>query len=197
MHLGTLLNVASVFFVSHVALLADAASNPTAGNRELRDGRLFVNGQWTFLKIGKPLADFTNPAACKRLLDSLPILKAKGYNALALNCYWHHFDKDGDGVIDVDLRPLSELIEAIAAAEMFPCLSVETYGVGGGFLTEGFWQRYPEAIAVDHEGKKVRDTDYGFNGTGTYANGLPTSAPMTWLTRSGKPLAAAGPSQST
>jgi len=148
---------------SSLALGADAPPTLAVGTRVLREGRLYVNDQWTFLKIGKPLLDFANASACKRLREALPILKAKGYNTLEMNCYWHHFDKDGDGVIDGDLRPLAELIEAIAAAGMFPCLSVETYGVGGGALTEDFWKRFPEAVAIDHDGKPVRDTEYGFN----------------------------------
>jgi hypothetical protein len=164
MHLHSSLTTSIALFAAGLVFGADVPSSAAAvGTRELRDGRLYVNGRWTFLKIGKPLLDFANPTACKRLREALPILKAKGYNALELNCYWHHFDKDGDGVIDADTHPLAELIEAIDDAGMFPCLSVETYGVGGGTLTEDFWNRFPEAVAVDHEGKQVRDTEYGFN----------------------------------
>lgn len=87
----------------------------------------------------------------------------KGYNALELNCYWHQFDRDGDGRPDVSLEPLAKLIEAIYAKGMFPCLAVETYGVGGGQIPAGFWQRFPDAMAVNADGAAVRDTEYGFN----------------------------------
>lgn len=92
----------------------------------LRDGRLFVNGEWVFLKIGKPLRNFGDAAACDALIAALDTLKEKRYNCLELNCYWHHFDTDGDGVIDVSLEPLTRLVNAIAARGMFPSLSVET-----------------------------------------------------------------------
>lgn len=129
---------------------------------QLRDGRLFVKGQWVFLKIGKPLRNFANPSGCQKLAADLPQLAAKGYNALELNCYWHHFDTDGDGTIDVSLEPLARLIDAIFDRGMFPCLSVETYGVGGGQIPDPFWMRHPEAAAVNAEGREARDVEYGF-----------------------------------
>src|SRR3954468_7740249 len=143
--------------------LMAAASEARAGDWVLRDGRLYVDGHWVFLKIGKPLIGFADAAQCAQLAADLDLLKAKGYNALELNCYWHQFDHDGDGVIDVPLKPLADLIDAIAAKGMFPCLSVETYGIGGGQIPEGFWTRHPDALAVDAGGRPVRDTDYGFN----------------------------------
>ncbi|MEI6239931.1 MAG: beta-galactosidase [Planctomycetia bacterium] len=126
------------------------------------DGRLHVDGEWVFLKIGKPLRNFADQAACEKLTDALEMLEAKGYNALELNCYWHHFDKDGDGTIDVSLEPLARLVDSIHAKGMFPCLSVETYGVGGGQIPQPFWQRHPEAVAINAEGKEARDIEYGF-----------------------------------
>lgn len=144
------------------ALLAVTAACARPGGVELRDGRLYVDGEHRFLKIGKPLRDFADPAACGQLIRDLPILAAKGYNALELNCYWHHFERDGDGRLDRSAEPLARLIEAIAAAGMFPCLSVETYGVGGGQIPPGFWERHPEALAINSDGKPVSDTEYGF-----------------------------------
>ena len=34
------------------------------------------------------------------LIKKLDILKEKHYNAVEMNCYWHHFDSNGDGLID-------------------------------------------------------------------------------------------------
>ncbi len=128
----------------------------------LIDGRLHVDGQWVFLKIAKPLRNFADPREVQQLIDDLPVLQAKHYNAIAINCYWHHFDRDGDGVLDASCAPLSQLIDAIAARGMFPCLSVETYGVGGGTVPAGFWKQHPDAVAVNSDGKPVRDSEYGF-----------------------------------
>ncbi|MCE9632063.1 MAG: beta-galactosidase [Planctomycetia bacterium] len=143
-------------------LAIGTAARPREANWTIRDGRLFVEGKWQFLKIGKPLRDFALPQACEQLTADLDTIQAKGFNAISLNCYWHHFDKDGDGTIDVSLAPLTSLIDAIHAKGMFPCLSVETYGVGGGQIPAGFWKRYPDALAVNADGKDVRDVEYGF-----------------------------------
>ena len=142
-------------------LMATAQARPRGC--EIRDGRLFVDGKWVFLKIGKPLRNFALAEACEKLIADLAILQQKGYNCLELNCYWHHFDKDGDGRPDASLAPLRKLVDAIAARGMFPCLSVETYGVGGGQVPEPFWGRNPDAYAITHEGKPLRDTEYGFH----------------------------------
>lgn len=132
---------------------------------ELRNGRLYVNGEWVFLKIGKPLRNFGDAAECDALIADLDTLKEKHYNCLELNCYWHHLDTDGDGVIDVSLEPLSRLVNAIEAQGMFPCLSVETYGVGGGNIAKGFWEAHPDAVATNSAGKAVSDTEYKFGST--------------------------------
>lgn len=128
----------------------------------IRDGGLWVAGKRVFLKTAKPLRNFADPAACDGLAADLPRLKEKGFNAVSLNCYWHHFDHDGDGRVDVSLDRLAALIRAIYDAGMFPCLSVETYGVGGGQIPAGFWKRHPDARAVNAEGTIVRDSEYGF-----------------------------------
>ena len=145
-----------------VAQTPTAASEARSRDWTIQDGRLYVDGEWVFLKIGKPLCNFADPAACQKLGDTLDTLQAKGFNALELNCYWHHFDKDADGTIDGSLEPLAGLIDAIHARGMFPCLSVETYGVGGGKIPDPFWKRHPEAIAINAEGKEARDLEYGF-----------------------------------
>ena len=132
---------------------------------EIKDGKFFQDGKWYFLKIGKPLVAFANPDAVARLVEQLPTIKEKGYNCLELNCYWHHFDFDGDGTIDVSLEPLKTLVDTIYALGMYPCLSVETYAVGGGVMPKGFFERYPDAIAVDETGAYVSDTEYGFGST--------------------------------
>lgn len=154
---------ASAFCLAGEPCLAETRSGARLADWQLKEGRLLVDGRPVFLKTAKPLRDFSNPEACRRLAGELDILRSKGFNAISLNCYWHHFDHDGDGSIDVSLTPLSALIDAIHGKQMFPCLSVETYGVGGGQIPEGFWKRYPEALARNADGKEVRDTEYGFH----------------------------------
>lgn len=114
------------------------------------------------MKVGKPLYNFADSSQCKSLMAALPVLKAKNYTALELNCYWKQFDFDGDGGIDVSLASFNELIDSIWNIGMYPCVSVETYAVGGGGLPKGFWEKHPEAVAVDSDGNEVYDTEYGF-----------------------------------
>ncbi len=157
---------AGLLAVCIAALLAAVgpaqASDARSSDWTIRDGRLHVDGRWVFLKIGKPLRKFSDPAACEKLIADLDTLQAKGFNTLELNCYWHHFDTDADGTIDVSLEPLARLIDAINAKGMFPCLSVETYGVGGGKIPDPFWKRHPDAIAINADGQEARDLEYGF-----------------------------------
>ena len=129
---------------------------------EIKDGKFYFDGKWLFLKTGKPLINFADAAAVDQLISSLETLRKKYYTSIELNCYWHHFDVNGDGIIDRSLAPLNKLIDAIYEKGMFPCLSVETYAVGGGTIPEGFWELYPDAYAVDDKGNKVTDEEYGF-----------------------------------
>lgn len=129
---------------------------------ELRAGRLFVDGKYRFLKIGKPLRDFSSKDEIERLIADLDIIRAKNYNCLELNCYWHHMDRDGDGIVDVDVEPLNRLIDEISARDMFVSLSVETYGVGGGQIPDAYWERYPDTIAVGVDGNPISDTEFGY-----------------------------------
>lgn len=123
---------------------------------------MWVDGAHKFLKIGKPLRNFGEPAQVDQLIADLPLIRDKRYDCLELNCYWHHFDKAGDGTTGVSLDPLNRLIDAILAHGMVPCLSVETYAVGGGQIPPRFWERYPGAAAVDYRGQRVTDTEYGY-----------------------------------
>lgn len=129
---------------------------------KIDNGKFYYDNKWVFLKIAKPIRDFSNSAAVQKLISELDMLKAKKYNVIEINCYWHHFDKDGDGVPDVSLMPLFVLVESIYSKGMIPCLSVETYSVGGGQMPEKFWQRFPDAEAIDAKGNKMTDTEYGF-----------------------------------
>lgn len=142
-----------------IAAFLPAVHSAREADWTIRDGRLHADGKRVFLKIGKPLSNFADPAACDRLAAELDTLRAKGFNAVTLNCYWHHFDADGDGTIDASLEPLARLIDAIQARGMFPCLSVETYGVGGGQIPQAFWQGHPEAVAINAEGQEARDAE--------------------------------------
>jgi hypothetical protein len=129
---------------------------------ELKQGKLFVDGEYRFLKIGKPLRDFGSKTEIDRLIGDLDIIQSKNYGCVELNCYLHHMDRDGDGVVDVDLEPLKQLIDEINLRGMFAALSVETYGVGGGQIPDGFWEAYPGSIAVGIDGKEVSDTEFGY-----------------------------------
>ncbi|MBM4152733.1 MAG: hypothetical protein FJ220_04320 [Kiritimatiellaceae bacterium] len=129
---------------------------------ELKYGKLFVDGRHLFLKTGKPLRNFSNKEEIEKLIADLDIIKSKNFNCIEINCYWHHFDHEGNGVVDVDVAPLRRLIDEINARDMFACLSVETYGVGGGQIPEGFWAKHPGCLAVSSAGKEVQDTEYGF-----------------------------------
>lgn len=128
----------------------------------VRNGQFYLNGKHVFLKVAKPLQNYGSASACSTVKGWIPTLRGKYYNAVAMNCYWHHFDTNGDGIIDVSLKPLKELFEAIYDAGMYPCLTVETYSVGGGQIPDGFWETYPDAVAVDSYGSKVKDDEYGF-----------------------------------
>ncbi len=129
---------------------------------ELRQGKLWVDGAYLFLKIGKPLRDYSNEAEIEQLINDLDRIQEKNYTCLELNCYWHHMDRDGDGVVDVDVEPLKRLIDEINARGMFASLSVETYGVGGGQIPDGFWDTYPGSIAVGTDGHPVSDVEFGY-----------------------------------
>lgn len=129
---------------------------------ELKQGKLFVDGEYCFLKIGKPLRNFGSKDEIEQLIEDLDTLRDKHYNCIELNCYWHHMDRDGDGLVDVDVEPLKRLIDEINARDMFASLSVETYGVGGGQIPDGFWEEHPGNIAVGIDGNEVSDTEFGY-----------------------------------
>ncbi len=136
--------------------------HPYFKGHALNDGKLWVNGEHRFLKTGKPLRDYGNAEQIEALIADLPIIAAKGYSNIAINCYWHHFNPSGDGQIEVSVEPLKKLIAAIQEHGMYASLSVETYGVGGGQIPEGFWNNNPDALAVNHHGEFSSDTEYGY-----------------------------------
>jgi hypothetical protein len=154
---GALVLLAAIFAVPD----ARAQGSPR-DNWEMRDGRFYDNGEWVFLKIAKPLRDFGNADSVDQLIAALDTLQAKHYNCLELTCYWHHFDPDGDGEIEVSLEPLSRLINELHQRGMYVSLGVETYAVGGGTIPAGFWDNHPGAVAVNSEGDEVYDSEYGF-----------------------------------
>ena len=129
---------------------------------KIKNGKFYIGGVWKFLKIAKPLRDFSSAPQVDQLIADLDKFRNKYYNAIEINCYWHHFDTNGDGISDKSLAPLNKLINAIYEKGMYPCLSVETYSVGGGQIPSGFWAIYPDAYAIDDKGNKVNDTEYGF-----------------------------------
>ncbi|MEM9399814.1 MAG: hypothetical protein AAF984_06360 [Verrucomicrobiota bacterium] len=131
-------------------------------NHFLKDGKLWVDEKHLFLKSGKPLRNYGNEEQIEQLIEDLPLIASKHYNNIAINCYWHHFNPSGNGKIEVDLSPLKKLIEKIHDHGMYASLSVETYGVGGGQIPEGFWKNKTNAVAVNHLGQPVNDTEYGY-----------------------------------
>ena len=158
----------TIFMTCLLILGACSSKNPpepeaNPGHWKIENGKFLLDGQWQFLKIGKPLRNFADPAQVAQLIQDLPRLQSKNYHAIEINCYWHHFDMTGDGIPDVSLEPLNNLINAIYEKGMFPCLSVETYSVGGGQIPAGFWSIYPDAFCINDQGKRVIDSEYGFN----------------------------------
>ena len=129
---------------------------------KMRDGRFYDDGEWVFLKIAKPLRNFGSQAEVDQLIADLDILQEKDYNTVGINCYWHHLDPEGDGEISVSLEPLNRLINAIHDRGMYATLCVETYAVGGGVIPPGFWDRHPDAVAINGNGEEVYDVEYGF-----------------------------------
>lgn len=130
---------------------------------KIENGHFYEDGKRKFLKIAKPLRNFANHEQVNKLIEQLDVLKSKNYDVISLNCYWHHFDIDGDGIPDRPLEPLAQLIDSIYEKGMYPALSVETYSVGGGSIPTEFWQRHPDAYAINCLGERVNDTEYGFN----------------------------------
>ena len=130
---------------------------------KIENGKFYFDGEWQFLKIGKPLINFASSSEVDELIQDLDILKEKNYSVIELNCYWHHFDFTGNGIIDASLEPLNKLINAIYEKGMYPCLSVETYAVGGGLIPKGFWEIFPDAYCINNLGKRVTDVEYQTN----------------------------------
>lgn len=154
-----------MLFVAATVLFAVNTPTAATSRPELKDGRVYVDGEHVFLKVAKTLHDFGQANFCDRLIEDLDILQEKHYNTIALTAYWHHFDRTGDGTVDVSTEPLRRLINAIRERGMFVGFAVETYGVGGGTLPDRFWRQYPDAVAINGAGKPVSDTEYGFGAT--------------------------------
>jgi hypothetical protein len=155
---GALIALAALFTI----LPAQAQQDAPRDNWEMREGRFYDNGEWVFLKIGKPLNDYGSAERVDMMIAALDTLQAKNYNCLEMICYWHNFDPDGDGEIEVSLEPFSRLINEVHRRGMYVSIGVETYAVGGGTIPAGFWERHPGAVAVNSDGKEVYDSEYGF-----------------------------------
>jgi hypothetical protein len=118
---------------------------------------------WRFLKIAILIGNFSRDDECDLIISRLPIYRAKNYNAIKPDCYWYNYDTKGDGTVGVSVAPFARLINAIADAGLYPIVGVETYAVGGGGLPRAFWEANPDADAIDDQGNKVNDDEYGFN----------------------------------
>ncbi len=130
---------------------------------EIKNGKFYLDGEWVFLKIARPLIDYGWEPTVDALITNLDKLREKyHYNVIEISCYWHFFDTNGDGVIDRGLAPLNKMINAVYDRGMYPTISTEIYSVGGAQIPEGFWATYPDAYAIDDKGNEVNDTEYGF-----------------------------------
>lgn len=129
---------------------------------EIKNGKFYLDGKWKFLKIAKPLTITSNPPECQEIINEIPDLKKYFYNTVTVLCDYSHFDTNGDGVLDKSLEPLANLIDKLYEAGFYPAINFGTYTVGGGALPDGFWERFPDAFAVNDEGRLVTDTEYGF-----------------------------------
>jgi hypothetical protein len=128
----------------------------------IKDGKFYLDGKHVFLKIAKPLRTYQMEDQCKAEIAQIQKLREKYYNCMEIGLDWSWFDLTGDGEVNVSLKPLKELIEAVYNAGMYPSLGITTYSVGGGSAPKGFFDLYPDAIAVGEDGKKVKDDEYGF-----------------------------------
>ena len=129
---------------------------------EVHDGKFYLDGKWTFIKAAKPLTDYSNPECCENVIGFLDKLREKHYNAVSLNVDWSVFDSDADGVINKSVEPLRRVIDEIYKRGMLPCLNMGIYSVGGNAVPAAFYERYPDADAINEKGEKVNDTEYGF-----------------------------------
>lgn len=128
-------------------------------DKEIKAGKLYLNCKRVFLKTAIPLYNY----ATEYPVEIISRLKEKGYNAIRINTYWNHFDKDANGIVDqaIYLTNLNRFIKAVADAEMLPILSFETYNVGGGGVPVAFFQTFPKAQAINFQGELAVDTEYG------------------------------------
>ena len=88
--------------ISAAAQFRDAAAPMDYTKWSIHDGKFFDDGKWVFLKTAKPLINYADANSVNSLIKKLDILKEKHYNAVEMNCYWHHFDSNGDGLIDIN-----------------------------------------------------------------------------------------------
>src|SRR6056297_2830709 len=54
---------------------------------KIENGKFYLDGEWQFLKIGKPLINFSNSEAVDQLIQDLDILIEKNYQVIEMNCY--------------------------------------------------------------------------------------------------------------
>ena len=165
LHLATCDKCANGFADDDKNLSNGCELNTRFNNWKIENGKFYDNGKWVFIKNARPLRDWSNSASLAWLKENLKTLKEKNYTSVELNCYWHHFDKNGDGKIDDENKKanIRKAIDAIYDAGLYPCIGVETYSVGGGNIPNGFWDSNPGALAMNSSGQAVRDDEYGFN----------------------------------
>lgn len=154
-------------------LLADARSRTRKPAPDetwtIRDGRFQRNGRWVFLKTGKLLRGFEDPATADRVIRDVDLLVDRHhYNHFSLNIYPDQFDRDADGRVDDARRAaydgIGRILDHCWARGVFASLSFETYNVGGGGTPAALFQRVPDLAAVNALGEPARDVEYFADG---------------------------------
>ncbi len=127
---------------------------------ELKNGALYVDGKWQFMKSARVVGHFSDPAVTQIWIDRMPMYKKLGYTNIVLVCHWRVFDTQGTGEVPASsVEPLRRLVDTINAQGMFASLAVETYSLGA-VVPEGFWKNMPAQQAVTSDGKPAIDTDH-------------------------------------
>lgn len=132
----------------------------------IRDGRFIRNGRWAFLKTGKLLSPFEDPATADRVIRNIDLLVDRHHYAnFSLNIYPDQFDRDADGRVD-DVRRaaydgIGRILDHCWERGVFASLSFETYNVGGGGTPAALFERHTDLAAVNALGEPARDVEYG------------------------------------
>jgi hypothetical protein len=145
---------------------APAVRKVAAGEEwKIRDGRFCRNGEWVFVKTGKILRAFDEVETADKLIADIDVLIDRfHFNNFAPNIYPDAFDADADGRIDANRREayanIGRILDHCWKRGVFYSLSFETYNIGGGGTPKAFFEKHPEASAINALGEPARDHEY-------------------------------------